>query len=311
MIIVGAGMSGLLAAHMLRRFSPVIHEAQSSLPNNHAALLRFRSDAVSRATGIPFRKVWVQKAICLGGQLYERGDIRLNNMYAAKVSGKIIGRSIMNLEPGERYIAPPDFIQQMSKSVNIEFGTSIQSVGIRKSDMPPMVSTMPMHSLMKMVKWSDVPVFQSQSIMTITGDIDDVDIYQTLYFPAAGVSAYRVSITGNQIIAECIAESELNTLAIIDSRSFLASYAENFGIYGKKISNTKIKFQKYGKILPIDNSIRKQFILAMTDEYRIYSIGRFATWRQLLMDDVVRDISLVEQMIEERSSYQSRLLKAV
>jgi hypothetical protein len=50
MKIIGAGMAGLIAGHMLRRHSPEIHEAASSLPNNHSALLRFRSDAVAKAT---------------------------------------------------------------------------------------------------------------------------------------------------------------------------------------------------------------------------------------------------------------------
>ena len=44
--IIGAGMAGLLAANMLRHRDPVILEAQKSLPNNHHALLRFRSSVV-------------------------------------------------------------------------------------------------------------------------------------------------------------------------------------------------------------------------------------------------------------------------
>jgi 2-polyprenyl-6-methoxyphenol hydroxylase-like FAD-dependent oxidoreductase len=38
MKIYGAGMAGLLAAVALKRFNPVVHETQSSLPNNHNAL---------------------------------------------------------------------------------------------------------------------------------------------------------------------------------------------------------------------------------------------------------------------------------
>jgi len=78
--IYGAGMAGLLAANMLRRFKPEVCEAQPSLPNNHAALLRFRTDACSRATGIPFRKVSVQKAISYEGRLISQSNIALNNI---------------------------------------------------------------------------------------------------------------------------------------------------------------------------------------------------------------------------------------
>ena len=63
MIIVGAGLAGLLAARCMKHMSPIICEKQSELPNNHSALLRFRSDVVSEMTGIPFKKVSVQKAV--------------------------------------------------------------------------------------------------------------------------------------------------------------------------------------------------------------------------------------------------------
>jgi hypothetical protein len=41
----------------------------------------------------------------------------------------------------------------------------------------------------------------------------------------------------------------------------------------------------------------------MTSKYGIYSIGRFATWRQLLLDDVVDDIQHVEKFIRGSSAY--------
>jgi hypothetical protein len=41
----------------------------------------------------------------------------------------------------------------------------------------------------------------------------------------------------------------------------------------------------------------------MTTKYNIYSVGRFATWRQLLMDDVVDDIQHVERFIRSKSDY--------
>ena len=69
MIIYGAGLAGLLAGNMMRSFNPVVKEAQSSLPNNHGALLRFRSDKVETATAVPFKKVRVKKAIKHDGEI--------------------------------------------------------------------------------------------------------------------------------------------------------------------------------------------------------------------------------------------------
>ena len=54
MIIFGAGLAGLLSANMMRSHKPTVYEFQSELPNNHGALLRFRSDKVGTATNTFF-----------------------------------------------------------------------------------------------------------------------------------------------------------------------------------------------------------------------------------------------------------------
>lgn len=75
-------MAGLLAAHMLRRYSPTVVERQSRLPNNHTALLRFRSPAVSDATSIPFSRVLVRKGIWDGEEV--RNEL-LHEVFCAQV----------------------------------------------------------------------------------------------------------------------------------------------------------------------------------------------------------------------------------
>jgi hypothetical protein len=67
------------------------------------------------------------------------------------------------------------------------------------------------------------------------------------------------------------------------------------------------KRQEYGKLVPLDKQERQTFILAMTDQYNCYSVGRFATWRQILLDDVVQDVRRVETWITQRSEYERRL----
>ena len=58
--------------------------------------------------------------------------------------------------------------------------------------------------------------------------------------------------------------------------------------------------------MPIDDKIRKDFIYTLTEKYNIFSVGRFATWRQLLLDDVVNDISVIERLIASNSNYNFR-----
>lgn len=306
MRIFGAGMAGLLAAHMLRRYKPIIFERAESLPNNHNALLRFRSDAVSRATGIPFKKVKVQKLMWAGGAYHTHVPFVFNNLYSAKVTGEVLSRSIMNLEPVDRFIAPLDFITQLAASCDIEYGCSLTKE-IINSNISPLISTIPMNFLMDMVGWKDKPLFNARKIITITGTIcNGVDVYQTIYYPEPEYPWYRVSITGDKMIVEMLAD-DFDTVGEDTPRMVLDSIANQFGIRGAMITDVDISKQEFGKITPIPANARKQFILAMTDMYSVYSVGRFATWRQMLLDDVVHDVEIVDSFINQRDAYKSRL----
>ena len=312
MIIYGAGMSGLLAATMLRRMDPVIHEAQPELPNNHAALLRFRSDIVARETGIKFKKVWVQKAVRkMDGSLTTEPDLMLQNLYSMKVSGSIMNRSIGNLAPGERYIAPEDFISQLAKKLDIQYESQLTKETLKEGAKSiPCISTIPMNALMSTVGWSDVPKFDYKPITTITARIKNMpcEVYQTIYIPQLEYDAYRVSITGDILIIESAGLDYFSGMEIMQ-------YIENHALMffhqtgSKRLDYELIsrKEQKYGKLVNSTGRAGKEFILAMTDLYNIYSLGRFATWRQILMDDVAKDVRQIEQMIEQRDSYKRRL----
>ena len=104
--IVGAGLAGLIAAHAWPQAT--VLEAAPKPRAGHRALLRFRSEAVGRLTGIEFRRVTVRKGIWADGA-YQHPAIRWANLYAQKVVNRLAGdRSIWNLETSERFIAPED-----------------------------------------------------------------------------------------------------------------------------------------------------------------------------------------------------------
>lgn len=302
MIIFGAGLAGLLAGNMLRRFEPKIVEAQSSLPNNHAALLRFRSNACSIAFSIPFRKVDVKKAVWHKNRMFGHADIRMQNMYAKKVTGSYIPRSIMNLKESERYIAPFNLIEQAAKNLDIRYSCSANLKFIEDccSKDIPMISTIPMNVMMNIVGWEDIPEFKFMPIWSVTADIAEpaTEVYQTIYSPGMFPEFYRASITGNRLIIE-LAEDPAE---VGSTNNIIAEALEIFGIECT-YENAKVSYQKYGKLLPIDDDIRKEFILYLTQEYGVYSLGRFATWRQLLMDDVVNDVHAIERMLEAGNNY--------
>lgn len=316
MLIVGAGMAGLLAGHILRRHRPLIVEAQESLPNNHAALLRFKTPKVSEATGIPFLKVYVRKAVMTSKGLSDRPSLADNNEYSIKVTGEALDRSVLDLSPGERYIAPEDFISQMESNLNIQFGykwnPTRDEFDINQPEDGTIISTVPMPTLMKMVEWPAIPEFKHKRIWTVTAYVEDppASLYQTIYYPDRRRDYYRASLTGNRLSLEYIQSVE-REIAQMDVMKVL----DDFGIYHPKWNmkplihyhEEYIKAQFYGKLLPIDEMERKAFIIGMTDKYDIWSLGRFATWRQILLDDVVDDVKFIDRVVTQKDQYHRRM----
>ena len=302
--IYGAGLAGLLAGNMLRSLRPKIFEAQKELPNNHSALLRFRTDKVGTACAIPFRKVNVQKAIWYDGKMHIKPNLMMSNLYSQKVTDAILSRSINNLEPVERFIAPPDVISQMASNCHVVYKTGLDKIQLDSHNRIPVISTIPMPVLMDILEWRDKPEFPSQEIWTIKAFIDnpDCNVYQTIYYPDPLTESYRISIIGNVVIAEFIKKPDISIGPYISS-----VLREHFGIKPFRINNMTESYQYYGKIRPINEELRKEFIFEATMKHNIYSVGRFATWRQLLLDDVVEDIQHVEKFIRNKSNY-SRML---
>jgi len=306
-LIVGAGMAGLLAGHMLRRYVPRIIEAQPKLPNNHAALLRFRSNAVAEATGIPFKRVIVRKAVkTTGGFLSNTVTLADANYYSQKVTGEISDRSIIDLAPVERYIAPEDFIAQVARDLDIHYGETLEKEWIEERDRAedfPIVSTIPMPRLMNLVGW-EKGKFDWRSIWTITTYLTNpvMNVYQTIYYPNPHVPYYRASFTGYRLTVECIREPAENDLDQI-----VSGVINDFGITMARWDEPGMKKQEYGKLIHGDEAARRAFIMAMTDRYNLWSLGRFATWRQLLLDDVVKDVRFIDSILTTRDSYTRRL----
>ncbi len=322
MHIYGAGLAGLLCANMLRRFQPTIYEAQASLPNNHDALLRFRTDAVSRATGIPFKKVIVNKSIYFNHRHFSSAALNMNNMYSYKVTGEYSARSIMNTKTCERWIAPPDFISQMARSCNIVYSAKKQLLDdIQHGVECPKISTIPMPVLLRILKniaedslptntllrnLSETEIkFKWRPIWAVNINLEGFDLYQTVYYPEEIYPFYRASFTGTRLIVEYSKQPSPK-----DLREHISQILNSFGVWVLNqvdFSTAQIHYQEYGKLTPILDGTRKRFITECTDKIGIYSLGRFSTWRQILLDEVVQDVSIIESWIIDKNSYKRRL----
>ena len=298
MRIIGAGMAGLIAANYFRKDEPVVYEAQHSLPHNHDALLRFRSDRIGQAVGIPFKKVEVRKNVIHGSMLVDNMNVYLANTYSFKTTGRILSRSIWDLKPSQRYIAPPNFIEKLATGVNILYGVNIGKKAIKEGE--PTISTIPMPVLMDIMEWKHKPEFSYRPVWAITADLltPITDVYQTIYYPELSNPAYRASIIGSHIIIECTDEYNPDDTQMIDDK--VMSVLSDFGIPSSAVhlaDDPVCRKQEYGKIVPIDDDIRKEFMYTMTRDHNLYSLGRFGTWRQLLLDDLVQDLDVISGLI--------------
>jgi hypothetical protein len=303
--IIGAGMAGLLAANMLRNHEPVVLERQPSLPNNHHAVLRFRTDDVAQQLRIPFRKVRVFKSCD------EPDPIKAAMLYSRKVTGRYEMRSLIDLAPKDRFIAPPDLIDRMARGVTIDLGVHIGSDDCLVSDIiRPIISTMPMEALMDLLGYQGPrPAFLSHPGWTITATIRDCDAFVTRYLACARNLPYRISVTGDQLIIEGVGLDTPDSDIQQGRHNFAIKAANELGIVPAAIDPMSVRFRvsryaKIGELSAEDRRKAKDFMFWASHEHNVYSLGRFATWRAgLLLDDLVNDIIQIESWISNPSAY--------
>lgn len=314
--IIGAGLAGLLAANMLRHRNPVIYEVQPSLPNNHSAVLRFRTPAVGDVLNIPFREVTMIK-----DHVPWRNVVADALAYSFKNSGKI--RSDRSIVAGQtsakRWIAPPDLIPRMAERCDIRYNIKYGFAPVQETSI---ISTLPMPVLMEILGYHGKGGIETSDFNYVPGinikaTIEDCDAYVSLLIPDPNLPFSRISITGNELIIECSAILPVKMIKVeqignneqkyvkgaeVDQQqhaeSCVRAAADLLGIDFNKFHDIKPHNQKYAKITPVPDEHRKSFMFWATDTYNIYSLGRFATWRPgLLLDDLIQDIRHIDRWL--------------
>jgi hypothetical protein len=203
--VAGMGLAGLLAGNMLRNRLGMIVEAQPSLPNNHSAVLRFRSRVISDTLNIPFREVMTMRAISPW-----RNPVADMLSYSLKTMCVASSRSSINAngELVRRYIAPLDLIERMAKPLKVStfYNRSIVEVKVnqRESEIP-IISTIPMDKLMEILAYPrrNKLEFRHRAGTNIIVELANVDAYCSLYIPNPVFAFARVTLTGAQMVLEC------------------------------------------------------------------------------------------------------------
>lgn len=298
MYIFGSGLSGCLAA--IHFPNSVIIERSDGPVRNHYALLRMRTEAISQLTGIPFKKVTVDKWIARDGKT--TNQVTLNDIiqYSKKTNNIIAKRSIHDLAPEVRYIPPDDLHLRLLERLDgrIKFDESIEKIDKdyivtskrmiqRGSD--PVISTLPIkvNAIACDVYTGEGVNVSSRMIFASHYIAHDYDMYTTVYFPGSETSVYRASIAGNRVIMESM-------LPITEADEDVVMGVFRCNMFTAEANNMQ---QQIGKMVPMDDDIRKQLIYSMTVKANMYSLGRFACWRQILLDDVVKDIYAINRMM--------------
>ena len=315
--IVGAGLAGLLAANMLKQKHKItIKERQTEIPHNHSAVLRFRSPVVGDVLDIPFKKVRVLK-----GYVPWSNPVADCLAYAAKCGGHARSdRSIVNdgVAVVDRYIAPPDLIARMVQSlqsapnVRFEFGVFVTEQYLTQN-VRPTISTAPMPSMFRLLNYAGDEAFEVVHGYNVRAKLRNVDAYASVYVPDPSRAFNRISITGDELIAEASmpgrikdeVQAEVIDIAEHCLLDTARSAARLIGVDPGWILNVEIKAQTYSKVLPVSDELRKGFIHWATDNYGVYSLGRFAVWKPgLLLDDLVQDVRLIEKWITASNGYE-------
>jgi hypothetical protein len=330
-LVVGAGLAGTMVARMLSSHSKILVVDQRKTPDtrNHWALLRFRDLEVARALGVTVREIEVEKAVYWRGSLHYTPNITMNNLYSIKAYGSIGNRSLRSIGVAKRYLPtstpqPTDCLwgaklvsinKKVAKFAYEDGTTFLVRYGV-------CVSTIPMAALIDSLELitNEMPM-PSHAIMSEPITVMRLElgrslmstVNQTIYFPENRFHTYRATLEGSTLIVEAIGDESKD--------SILEEYEEICSVFGlpstlsnltsfRKIGDENFHVQPIGKINEMDDEIRRDIIYQLTDHYSIYSVGRFATWRPIRADQLVKDVQKVERMIrqgEKKTKYERRL----
>lgn len=307
MIILGAGISGLLAAHYFRQHKPVIIEAQATMPLIQNPIMRIKNPIVGTILGCQLREIQVDKAVYWKGDLFDSANIRESNLYSLKVDGMISDRSIKNLSKSKRYLLLDDVTYD-----RIEYGHEFLGLTVDeqyllvydknkqctiKMDYDICISTIPMPKMLKYVqgmmskRFLDNIKFNHTSIYSTIVNLNILsDVNQTIYFPDEDLNTYRATLEYNRLKIESV-ENNVGEGELITALSA-------FGLHSGHIDNTIWEEMPYGKIRNIDDLERKRIILELTEKFSIYSLGRFAIWKNIRVDDLVVDLDRINALLK-------------
>lgn len=307
--ILGLGMASMLAACYYKdaEILATTEEVQNFHSDSfHTAVLRFKTNLISKITNIniPYKTVY-KEILDYNGHPIPL-SIAAINAYSFKTTNCYTERSISKDEHiVMRYVPKADFISELFHKVcyRITMIDSYHDIPKIKND-EAIISTIPLWN------WYDNIWKGNENnilpIRVITFKIPNCDVHQTIYLPFH-VGIYRCTIEYDTLIIELIGNKSGLNMSVDTA---LNTTCRCFGIYSwKDFELINDKVYNFGKMctLDIDNNKRKSAILNLTIDRHIYSLGRYATMRNIGLDAIADDIIKIDEQLNI-DGYSSKLL---
>lgn len=321
-LILGSGFGGTMAANLLRQRGKdvVVVDKKSEPSRNHFALMRFKDKEVAKPLGATLRKVVVEKAVWWEGKLHYTADIQMKNQYSLKTYGVLGHRSLSSLGMKERYLveadqlytafdrtlwgySPREIKREAGKTVAVlERGDEVMEVVCDAC-----ISTIPLPITIKL---AGLPLlkdlFVARKISVNKGrlkyGLNNGQVSQTIYYPESTTiyPIYRATIESDWLIAESMGVA-IKESCPSDMKQIFNICRTSFGLRDDSLEEDSFRAytQALGKIFCRNEVERRKYIYRLTDLFKVYSLGRFGTWRPIRTDDIINDCAKVINLIYE------------
>ena len=322
LVIIGAGLAGCIASRAASSRSPLVIEAGQERPalSEHSAVMRFRDPSMAMLLGTTYKKITVQKAIVTQPtsateKFTSEPCIKANNLYSKKTTGEIGNKSIQDLGFKERYCVDASNVKpscdvnwnrtvvniNSRKRITIRVSDKLDKKGLAPIRFSSIISTMPLPVTLKACG-IEVPegTFEYNPIHVCKIPLKiKSSVNQTIYIPENTTEIYRASLSSDYLTIESMDEFVFKEL--IDTIDYFGLHLDDLDM-----EDASRSVQRFGKIKRCDEKLRKSLIMRLTDEFDIYSFGRFALWKPLRVDELNRDIKAILSMIDSKYEINRR-----
>jgi hypothetical protein len=291
-VILGAGLSGCLAAEMFKAHDVTMVAPPSSSVGlqNHKAVMRIKDPTMAMILGVVAKKILVSKGIRSKGEFVPYASIRDSNLYSLKLYGYIGNKSILDTKTVERHLMVGEIVPRCkvipSSILRIKKG-SILLKGQKVLEYDFCISTLPMFVNCKLTGLSKLNQLFNTAEITILNwplGIPTSNTYQTIYYPDLETPLYRATLQDGTIISEIIGGTYWHD-------KIRKELEASFGIL--LASEPEAFTQKNGKMHSIDETARKKIIYSLTDKFNLFSLGRYSIWKQIRADDLLSDVNTI------------------